>query len=135
MNLIHVFPIYVYKNYKVIQSGSSIEICYYPYKATKTSESGEYIDDFDYINFTNNFLGSVFNDLDEFKNGKIEYTKASYTVRKASDNTIFKYIVEDKGVITLNLLMKDGNYKSYDTLTIISITYTDLSGNTKTFNI
>ena len=125
----------VFKNYKVFQNGSSIEICYYPYKAKKPSESGEYIDDFDYINFTNNFLGSVFKDLDEFKNGKIEYTKASYTVRKASDNTIFKYIVEDKGVITLNLLMKDGNYKSYDTLTIISITYTDLSGNTKTFNI
>ena len=124
-----------FKNYKLIKNGSTYQYCIYPYRALVTSGSGEYLDDFDYDNFNKIFLGCVFEGNDEFKNGNLEYNLASYTSSSSTAYSTIKYIVPSKGVIKLDVMMKDGNYTNYDTLTIMSITYSDLLGNSKTFQI
>lgn len=122
-----------FKNYKIIKNESSYQYCVYPYRALIASGAGEYIDNFDYENFNKNFLGSVFSEMKEFQNGYLEYNKVSYTVSKSTVLSSIKYVIPSKGTLLLDVSMKDGNYTDYDTLTIMSITYSDLQGNSKTF--
>lgn len=123
------------RHYKPITYNGKFHLCFYPYKALTPSESGEYVDDFDYENFKDYFLNYVFSSIEGFSNGKIEYNRAIFTLSNSTCNNVIKYIVEDKGEIILNVVIKDANYTDYDTLTITSFTYNDLIGNSKTYNL
>lgn len=124
-----------YKKMVVIKEGTSFTIYYYPFRALTPSASGEYVDDFDYEEFNNVFINDVFKELDDFKDGTLNYNIVNYTIKQRKVETSLEYVVDTKGKIVIDVIMNDANYTSYDTLTIVKITYYDLYGNSKSYSL
>lgn len=118
------------RNFYVAYVGDKLYGVIYPFKAPTPSLSGENIDDFDYEYFTTIIQHEVFNKHDKFKDGVFSYNKVEYlsNTDTKKENQI-KYTVEETGEFIINVLMRNATYNSYDTLTILSLTYTDKYNN------
>ena len=124
-----------YKKMVVKKTETSFSLYSYPFKAVIASNSGEYIDDFDYELFKNVFLNDVFKEIDGFSGGDLIYERVNYTSSNRKVESSLEYSVSNKGKIIIDIIMNDANYTSFDYLTITKITYFDLYGNNKSFTI
>lgn len=118
---------------KMYQYQSRNYLLFHPMNSIKTSESGKYVDDFEFYLIQSTILDFFLERNPHLRGGTFEYNEPTYSQKNNISNTTIVYTTTNGIKITFHVKMKDGSIKSPDELTFRGISYENEKGYSKTY--